>query len=133
MSNKQVEPINPLTVASCIYSFPESAQVGLTEAQAKKAGYQVKVGTFPFAAIGKALVQGEEEGFVKLIADATNNDLLGVHIIGGHATELISEAALAKFLDAAYFEIGETIHPHPTLSEAIGEAALAVDKRAIHM
>ncbi|WP_078391672.1 dihydrolipoyl dehydrogenase [Shouchella patagoniensis] len=133
MSNKHVEPINPLTVASCIYSFPESAQVGLTEAQAKKAGYQIKVGTFPFAAIGKALVQGDEEGFVKLIADASNNDLLGVHIIGGHATELISEAALAKFLDAAYFEIGETIHPHPTLSEAIGEAALAVDKRAIHM
>ncbi|WP_059104909.1 dihydrolipoyl dehydrogenase [Shouchella shacheensis] len=127
------EPLDYATVPSCIYSFPESSSVGFTEAQAKEAGHSVKVGKFPFQAIGKALVQGEAEGFVKLIADSDNDDLLGVHIIGAHATDLISEAALAKVVDAAHFEIAETIHPHPTLSEIIGEAALAVDRRAIHM
>ncbi|SDC05287.1 dihydrolipoyl dehydrogenase [Shouchella lonarensis] len=133
MVNESPQPLQLETVPSCIYSFPESAQVGLTEAQAKEAGYEVKIGKFPFAAIGKALVQGETEGFVKVVANASNQDVLGVHIVGAHATELISEAALAKVLDAAHFEVGEMIHAHPTLAEAIGEAALAVDGRAIHM
>lgn len=133
LNNEKPEAIDPLSVASCIYSFPESAQVGMTEKQAKEAGFEVKTSKFPFAAVGKALVQGEEEGFVKMIVNGSNHDVLGVHIIGSHATDLISEAALAKMMDAAHFEIGETIHPHPTMSEAIGEAALAIDKRAIHM
>ncbi|GAF15587.1 LOW QUALITY PROTEIN: dihydrolipoamide dehydrogenase of branched-chain alpha-keto acid dehydrogenase [Bacillus sp. JCM 19046] len=133
MNNEKPEPIDPLSVASCIYSFPESAQVGMTEKQAKDAGIKVKTSKFPFAAVGKALVQGEEAGFVKMIVNETNDDVVGIHIIGSHATDLISEAALAKTLDAAHFEIGETIHPHPTMSEAIGEAALAINKRAIHM
>lgn len=129
---KQVEPVDPLAVPSCVYSFPEAAQVGMTETQAKEEGHAVKIGTFPFAMNGKALIHGEAGGFVKLISDKDTSDLLGVHIIGTHATDLISEAALAKFLDAADFELAETIHPHPTLAEAIGEAALAVDGYAIH-
>ncbi|MFS0787208.1 dihydrolipoyl dehydrogenase [Shouchella sp. 1P09AA] len=133
MTREPVEPLNPTMVPSCVYSFPESAQVGLTEQDAKEQGYQIKVGTFPFAAVGKALVQGEEEGFVKVISDEKTKDVLGVHIIGSHATDLISEAALAKYLDAAHVELGDMIHPHPTMSEAIGEAALLIDKRAIHM
>ncbi|WDF03942.1 dihydrolipoyl dehydrogenase [Shouchella hunanensis] len=133
MTREKVEPLNKAIVPSCIYSFPEAAQVGLTEEEAKAQKHSVKVGTFPFAAVGKALVQGEEEGFVKVISDEKTNDVLGVHIIGSHATDLISEAALAKYVDAAHIELGEMIHPHPTMSEAIGEAALLIDKRAIHM
>ena len=92
----------------------------------------MKIGKFPFRAIGKALVYGESDGFVKIIVDEETDDLLGVHMIGPHVTELISEAGLAKVLDATPWEIAQTIHPHPSLSEAIGEAALAVDGNAIH-
>ncbi len=92
----------------------------------------MKVGKFPFRAIGKALVFGETDGFVKIVADEKTNDILGVHMIGPHATDLISEAALARVLDATPWEVGNTIHPHPTLSEALSEAALAVDGNAIH-
>ncbi|MFK3937165.1 dihydrolipoyl dehydrogenase [Alkalihalobacillus sp. NPDC078783] len=126
------EPIHYETVPSCIYSYPEMASVGLTEDEAKERNLPLKVGTFSFQAIGKALVQGETNGFVKLIANKENDDLIGVHIIGPHATDLISEAAIAKVLDAASWEVAHTIHPHPTLSEAIGEAALAANGRAIH-
>ncbi|WP_100373415.1 dihydrolipoyl dehydrogenase [Bacillus sp. FJAT-45037] len=132
IARKQPDPINYDTVAKCIYSHPEMASVGVTEEEAKKRGHQVKIGTFPFKAIGKALVFGETDGFVKIIVDADNDDVLGVHMIGPHVTDMISEAALAKVLDAAHFEIAHTIHPHPTLSEVIGEAALAVDGIAIH-
>ncbi|TSB45373.1 dihydrolipoyl dehydrogenase [Alkalicoccobacillus porphyridii] len=125
-------PINPDTIPSCIYSYPEIASVGLTEDASKEKGHDIKVGTFPFQAIGKALVQGETNGFVKLIADKETDDLLGVHIIGPHATELISEAAIAKVLDAASWEVAQTIHPHPTLSEGLSEAALAANGKAIH-
>jgi dihydrolipoamide dehydrogenase len=119
-------------IPTCIYSHPEVSRVGLTEKEAKDLGYEVKVGKFPFKAIGKALVHGETDGFVKIIADQKTNDLLGVHMIGPHVTDMISEAQLAKVLDATPWEIGESIHPHPTLSEAIGEAALAVDGHQIH-
>jgi dihydrolipoamide dehydrogenase len=108
------------------------ANVGLTEAEAKQLGYAVKTGTFSFKALGKALVFGENDGFVKLVVDEKTNDLLGVHMIGPHVTDMISEAGLARVLDATPWEIGRTIHPHPTLSEAIAEAALAVDGEAIH-
>ncbi len=124
--------INYSNVARCVYSNPEVASIGLTEEQANNLGHTIKVGKFPFKAIGKALVYGEMEGFVKIIADQDTNDLLGVHMIGPHVTDLISEAALAMLLDATPWEIGETIHPHPSLSEVIGEAALAVDGKAIH-
>ncbi|MCG7346557.1 dihydrolipoyl dehydrogenase [Sporosarcina sp. ACRSL] len=127
------DPINYTNVSRCIYSSPEAASVGLTEDQAKEQGFDIKVGKFPFAAIGKALVNGNSDGFVKIIADKTSNDILGVHMIGGHVTDLISEAGLAMVLDATPWEVASTIHPHPSLSEVIGEAALAVDGVAIHM
>ncbi|MDA1474918.1 dihydrolipoyl dehydrogenase [Bacillus changyiensis] len=125
-------PLDDTVVPKCIYSSPEAASVGLTEAEAKAAGRNVKIGKFPFQAIGKALVYGETAGFVKIVADRDSDDVLGIHMIGPHVTELISEAGLAKVLDATPWEVGQTIHPHPTLSEAIGEAALAVDGKAIH-
>jgi dihydrolipoamide dehydrogenase len=125
-------PIDYNLVSRCIYSTPEVASVGITEEQAKEKGHKVKVGKFSFRAIGKALVFGESDGFVKIIADEETDDLLGVHMIGPHVTDMISEAGLAMVLNATPWEIAHTIHPHPTLSEAIGEAALAVDGMAIH-
>lgn len=133
IAGHQTEPINYTNISRCIYSSPEAASVGLTEAQAKEQGFDVKVAKFPFAAIGKALVNGNSEGFTKIIADKKTNDLLGVHMIGAHVTDLISEAGLAMVLDATPWEVASTIHPHPSLSEVIGEAALAVDGKAIHM
>ncbi|MGG1185843.1 dihydrolipoyl dehydrogenase [Bacillus subtilis] len=125
-------PLDPTLVPKCIYSSPEAASVGLTEDEAKANGHNVKIGNFPFMAIGKALVYGESDGFVKIVADRDTDDILGVHMIGPHVTDMISEAGLAKVLDATPWEVGQTIHPHPTLSEAIGEAALAADGKAIH-
>lgn len=133
IAGKQTEPMNYTNISRCIYSSPEAASVGLTEAQAKEQGFDVKVAKFPFAAIGKALVNGNSEGFVKIIADKKTNDLLGVHMIGAHVTDLISEAGLAMVLDATPWEVASTIHPHPSLSEVMGEASLAVDGIAIHM
>lgn len=132
MAERETHPIDPLTIPRCTYSRPEVASIGLTETQAKEQGYEVKVGKFPFRAIGKSVVMGEVDGFVKIVSDQKNDDLLGVHIIGPHATDLISEAGLAKVLDATAWEIAHTIHPHPTLSEAYMEAALTVDGKPIH-
>ncbi|MEV5114036.1 dihydrolipoyl dehydrogenase [Peribacillus frigoritolerans] len=132
IAGKKPEPLDYSLISKCVYSSPEAASVGLTEDQAKKEGYDLKIGKFPFRAVGKALVFGEADGFVKIIADKKTDDILGVHMIGPHVTDMISEAGLAKVLDATPWEIGKTIHPHPSLSEAIGEAALAVDGRAIH-
>lgn len=126
------EPLQYHLISRCIYSSPEVASVGWTEDEAKEKGHKVKVGKFSFRAIGKALVFGESDGFVKMIADEDTNDILGVHMIGPHVTDMISEAGLAQVLDATPWEVAHTIHPHPTLSEAIGEAALAVDGKAIH-
>ncbi|EUJ38240.1 dihydrolipoyl dehydrogenase [Brochothrix campestris] len=123
-------PIKASAIARCVYTYPEVASIGLTEAEAA-AHYDIKTGEFPFSAVGKALVYGETDGFVKVIADANTNDVLGVHMIGPHVTDLISEAGLAFVLDATPWEIAATIHPHPTLSEAFGEAALAVDGHAL--
>jgi dihydrolipoamide dehydrogenase len=132
IAGENPSPMNYDLVSKCIYSSPEVASVGITEDQAKEQGYNVKVGKFSFRAIGKALVFGESDGFVKIVADKDTDDILGVHMIGPHVTDMISEAGLAKVLDATPWEVGHTIHPHPTLSEAIGEAALAVDGKAIH-
>ncbi len=126
------DPINYLAVARCTYSRPEVASVGITESEAQKQGRKVKTSKFFFRANGKALVYGEPEGFVKIVADEVTDDLLGVHMVGPHVTDLISEAALATFLDATPWELGQMIHPHPTLSEALGEAALMADERGIH-
>ncbi|WP_062235124.1 dihydrolipoyl dehydrogenase [Fictibacillus sp. FJAT-27399] len=132
LSNQNPHPIDYSMISKCIYSSPEMASVGYTEKEAKEKGYTVKVGKFPFKAIGKALVYGESDGFVKLVVDEATDDLLGVHMIGPHVTDMISEAGLARVLDATPWEIAQTVHPHPTLSEVFGEAALAVDGKAIH-
>ncbi|WP_046214960.1 dihydrolipoyl dehydrogenase [Paenibacillus wulumuqiensis] len=124
---------NPAQVSRCVYTRPEVASVGITEKEAAAQGLDVKTGKFPFQAIGKALVYGESDGFVKVIADRNTNDLLGVQIIGPQATDLISEAALAQFLNATPWEIGQAVHAHPTLAEIMGEAMLAVDGKAIGM
>jgi dihydrolipoamide dehydrogenase len=132
IANKKPIPIDETLISKCIYSSPEIASVGYTEDEAKEKGFKTKVGKFPFQAIGKALIFGEADGFVKLVVDEETDDLLGVHMIGPHVTDMISEAALARVLDATPWEVSHTIHPHPTLSEAIGEAALAVYGKAIH-
>ncbi len=132
IAGKKVTPLDYTKIARCIYSSPEVSSVGLTEKQAIEQGIQVKIGKFPFKAIGKALVKGETEGFVKIIADRDTDDVIGVHMIGPNVTELISEAALALVLNATPWELSKMIHPHPALSEVIGEAALAVDGKAIH-
>ncbi|MGD6876670.1 dihydrolipoyl dehydrogenase [Bacillus infantis] len=132
IANENPSPLDYSLISKCIYSSPEAASVGLTEDEAKEKGHEVKTGKFSFRAIGKALVFGESDGFVKIVADKETDDILGVHMIGPHVTDMISEAGLAKVLDATPWEVAHTIHPHPTLSEAIGEAALAVDGKAIH-
>ena len=114
------------------YCRPEIASIGLTEVQCTERGLKVKIGKVPFQAMAKAIIGGEYEGFVKIIADADTNDTLGVHIIGPHATDLIAEASLGFELEATPWEIGAATHAHPTLSEVIGEAALAVDGRSIN-
>lgn len=125
-------PLDYDKIAKCTYSRPEVANVGLTEAEARERGFAVKVGKFSFKAIGKALIYGEHDGFVKMVMDEKTEDLLGVHMIGPHVTDLISEAGLALVLNASPWEIAHTIHPHPSLSEIMGEAALAVEGKQIH-
>ncbi|MCQ6278455.1 dihydrolipoyl dehydrogenase [Bacillus sp. EB600] len=119
-------------VPKCVYCSPEVASIGLTEDQAKEKGYQVKTGKFSFRGIGKALVYGDSDGFVKLVVEEGTNKLLGAHMVGPHVTDMITEVGLASVLNATAMDIAHTIHPHPTLTEAIGEAALAVDGKAIH-
>ncbi|ALX48031.1 dihydrolipoyl dehydrogenase [Lentibacillus amyloliquefaciens] len=132
MAEKNPLPLDYNTIPSCIYSNPEAASVGVTEKQALDQGYDVKIGKFPFQAIGKALVYGEADGFVKIIADKKTDDILGIHMVGPHVTDMISEAGLAKVLDAAPWEVSHSVHPHPTLSEVMGEAAMAVEGNQIH-
>ncbi|WBL13667.1 dihydrolipoyl dehydrogenase [Sutcliffiella sp. NC1] len=132
LANENPSPIDYSLISKCVYSSPEVASVGYTEEEAKEKGYNIKTGKFSFRAIGKALVYGESDGFVKIIANSDTDDILGVHMIGPHVTDMISEAGLARVLDATPWEVAHTIHPHPSLSEAIGEAALAVDGKAIH-
>jgi len=120
-------------VAWAIFTDPEIASVGLTEGQAKEKGYEPVVGKFPFTALGRALLAGESEGFVKIVADKESELVLGVHVIGPEASDIISEAALAVEMGATLEDIGFTIHPHPTLPEAIMEAAEAAKGKAIHI
>jgi dihydrolipoamide dehydrogenase len=114
------------------YCRPEIASIGLTEEQVKAAGTDYKVGKVPFQAIAKAIITGEYEGFAKVITDKATEDTLGVHVIGPHATDLIAEASLGISLEVTAWEIGAATHPHPTLSEVLGEAAMAVDGRSIN-
>ncbi|WP_338706483.1 dihydrolipoyl dehydrogenase [Paenibacillus amylolyticus] len=133
LAGKTVHAVESHRIPRCVYTRPEAASIGFTEREAKERGYDIKTGKFPFSAIGKSLIHGSRDGFVKVIADAKTNDILGVHMIGTHVTELIAEASLAQMLDATPWEVGQTIHPHPSLSEIMGEAMLAVDGKAIGM
>lgn len=133
IAGQHVQPINMRLVPSCTYCDPEVASVGLTEAGARKEGYDVKTGKFPFSASGKARILGEEEGFVKVVSESKYDEILGVHIIGPHATELIAEACVAMQLESTAEELGRTMHAHPTVSEAVMEAAEGVHNLAIHI
>lgn len=128
-----VTPVDPRRIPSCTYCHPQVASIGLTEAKAKAEGYTIRVGRFPFSASGMAIALGETEGIVKVVTDATHGEILGVHIMGTHATELIAEAGLAVALEATPEEIATSIHAHPTFSEAVAEAALSALGRAIHL
>ena len=128
-----VEPLDYDNIPRCVYTNPEIASVGLSEAAANEAGYEIKIGKFPFTASGKAAALGVKEGFVKLIFDAKNDELLGAHAIGANVTEMISEIVMAKKLKATAHDIIKSIHPHPTISEAIMEAAAAAYDEVIHI
>lgn len=120
-------------VPNCIFSDPEAASVGLSEEEALAQGYQVKIGRFPFNGNGKALIQGQPQGFVKVVAEAQYGEILGLHVVGAHASDLILEGGLALTMEATLDEIEATIHAHPTLGEALAEAVLNAKGRAIHL
>jgi dihydrolipoamide dehydrogenase len=127
------EPIDYNNIPSCTYCSPEIASVGYTEQAAKEAGYEVKVGKFPFTASGKASAAGAKEGFVKVIFDAKYGEFLGAHMIGANVTEMIAEVVASRKLETTGHEIIKTVHPHPTMSEAIMEAAAAAYDEVIHL
>jgi dihydrolipoamide dehydrogenase len=133
IAGENAQPINLRHVPSCTYCDPEVASVGLTESAARKEGYDVKVAKFPFSASGKARILGEEEGFVKVVSETKYDELLGVHIIGPHATELIAEACVAMQLESTAEELGRTMHAHPTIAEAVMEAAEGIHGLTIHI
>ena len=133
IAGKKVEPIKHNLVPNCTYCDPEVASVGLTEAKAREAGYDVKVGKFPFSASGKARILGETDGFVKIVAEKKYDEVLGVHIIGPHATELLAEACVGMALETTADELGRIMHAHPTVSESVMEAAEGVHDLTIHM
>jgi len=130
---REVRFIEPELVPGCTYCQPQVASVGLTETSAKEQGFEVSVGRFPFRPLGKALAQGEPEGFVKVVADKKSGKLLGVHILGAEASELIPEAALIRWLGAKVKDLHDAVHPHPTLSEAVMEASAAALGSAVHL
>jgi dihydrolipoamide dehydrogenase len=132
-AGKPTEPINYLQVPNCTYSEPEIASVGLTERQAREAGHKVKVGKFPFAANSKAGILGVREGFVKIVSAEPYGEILGVHMIGPRVTESIAEAVAVMRLEGTVEDLTRTVHPHPTLAEAVLEAAHAVEGKAIHI
>lgn len=132
MANKDPIPIQYENIPNCVYTNPEISSVGLTEKEAIDAGLNISIGMFPFSANGKALVHGSSEGFVKIIAHQETEDIIGIHMIGPHVTDMISEGGLAKVLDATPWEITQNIYPHPSLSEVIGEAAMSIEGKQIH-
>jgi dihydrolipoamide dehydrogenase len=133
IAGRPVQPLNYAHVPGCTYCDPEIGSVGLTEAEARRRGFDVRVGQFPFGVLGRARIAGESEGFVKIVADKKYDEVLGVHMIGPRSTELIAEAVLALRLECTVEELIKTIHAHPTFSEAVAEAAHAAHGAAIHM
>lgn len=128
-----VEPIDYNNIPGCTYCSPEIASVGYTEKAAKEAGYEIKVGKFPFSASGKASAAGAKDGFVKVIFDAKYGEFLGAHLIGANVTEMIAEVVIARKLETTGHEMIKTIHPHPTMSEAIMEACADAYGEVIHL
>jgi dihydrolipoamide dehydrogenase len=133
LAGRETRPINYDQVPSCTYCDPEIGSVGLTEAEARERGYDVQIGTFPFGVLARARIANEREGFVKIVADKKYDEILGVHMIGPRATELVAEATLMLRLECTVEELIRTIHAHPTMSEAIGEAAHATHGAPIHL
>jgi dihydrolipoamide dehydrogenase len=133
LAGREVRPLNYDHVPNCTYCDPEIGSVGLTEHEARARGYDVKVGAFPFGVLGRAKMANETDGFVKIVADARYDEVLGVHMIGPRSTELVAEAVLALRLECTVEELIQTIHAHPTFAEAVGEAAHAVHGSAIHV
>ncbi|MEO6212561.1 MAG: FAD-dependent oxidoreductase, partial [Vicinamibacterales bacterium] len=132
IAGKEYRPINYDQVPGCTYCDPEIGSVGLTEKQAQERGYDVKTGAFKFGVLARARMSGETEGFVKIVFDKKYDEILGVHMIGPRATELVAEATVALKLECTVEELVRTIHAHPTMSEAVGEAAHAAHGAAIH-
>jgi dihydrolipoamide dehydrogenase len=128
-----VQPLDYSNIPACTYTTPEIASCGLTEQAAKDAGYEIKVGKFPYTASGKASAAGEKDGFIKLIFDASYGELLGAHMIGHNVTEMIAEIVVARKLETTGHELIKSVHPHPTMSEAIMEAAAAAYGEVIHL
>jgi dihydrolipoamide dehydrogenase len=133
ITGMETEPLDYKNIPGCTYTTPEIASCGLTEAAAREAGYDIKVGKFPFTASGKASSAGAKDGFVKLIFDAAYGELLGAHMIGANVTEMIAEIVVARKLETTAHEIIKAVHPHPTMSEAIMEAAAAAYGEVIHL
>jgi dihydrolipoamide dehydrogenase len=133
IANHHPEPLDYNNIPGCTYCIPEIASVGYTEAKAKEAGYEVKVGKFPFSASGKASAAGAKDGFVKLIFDAKYGELLGAHMIGANVTEMIAEIVAIRKLETTGMDLIKTVHPHPTMSEAIMEAAAQAYGEVIHL
>jgi len=133
IAGQNPEPLNYNNIPGCTYTMPEVASVGYTEKAAKEAGFEIKVGKFPFSASGKASAAGHNEGFVKLIFDAQYGEILGAHMIGAGVTEMIAEIVAARKLETTGHEIIKTVHPHPTMSEAVMEAAAAAYDEVIHI
>ena len=127
----RVQPLNPIAIPGCTYSYPQIASVGLTEAQAKEVGYKINVGKFPFKGNGKALALGEKDGFVKTIFDSNSGELLGAHMIGAEVTELIQGYVIGQALETTEEDLAHTIFPHPTLSEMMHESVLDAYNRVI--
>jgi dihydrolipoamide dehydrogenase len=127
------EPLDYNNIPGCTYTSPEIASVGYTEKAAKAAGYEVRIGKFPYSASGKASAAGQKDGFVKLIFDKKYGELLGAHLIGYNVTEMIAELVVARKLETTGHEIIKAVHPHPTMSEAVMEAAAAAYDEVIHL
>jgi dihydrolipoamide dehydrogenase len=132
-AGKEVRPINYDHVPACTYCDPEIGSVGLSEAKAEQRGYDVRIGTFPFKVLGRARMANEIEGFVKIVAEKKYDEILGVHMIGPRATELVAEATMMLRMECTVEELIRTIHAHPTMSEAVGEAAHAAHGAAVHI
>jgi dihydrolipoamide dehydrogenase len=133
IAGENPQPIRYDNIPGCTYTVPEVASVGMTEKAAREAGYEVKVGKFPYSASGKASASGNKDGFVKVIYDAKYGELLGAHLIGDNVTEMIAEMVVARNLETTGYEIIKSVHPHPTMSEAIMEATAAAYGEVIHL